>query len=216
MFYTFLGSFIISAFTSNFYTLFLTLGVMAGASESFVFVGGASILYSYFTDKKGLATSKNAKRYCNFTDIMPQNIKKNQVVKVSPGGSSRSLSRPLSHSLSRPISLPVSPPVLPPVLLPVSPPVSLPVWLPVSPPVSLPVSLPVSPPVLLPVSPPVSPPVLLPVSLPVSPPLMPCSLMVVGTLNCSILVGTLKPRQGARQGVRQGPRQGARSWWWRP
>ena len=29
--------------------------------------------------------------------------------------------------------------------------------------------------------------------------------MVVGTLHCSILVGTLKPRQGARQGVRQVP-----------
>ena len=34
--------------------------------------------------------------------------------------------------------------------------------------------------------------------------------MVVGTLNCSILVGTLKPRSGVRQGVRQGARQGAR------
>ena len=29
--------------------------------------------------------------------------------------------------------------------------------------------------------------------------------MVVGTLHCSILVGILKPRQGARQGVRQVP-----------
>ena len=29
--------------------------------------------------------------------------------------------------------------------------------------------------------------------------------MVVGTLHCSILVGTLKPRQGVRQGVRQAP-----------
>ena len=29
--------------------------------------------------------------------------------------------------------------------------------------------------------------------------------MVVGTLHCSISVGTLKPRQGARQGVRQVP-----------
>ena len=29
--------------------------------------------------------------------------------------------------------------------------------------------------------------------------------MVVGTLHCSILVGTLKPRQGVRQGVRQVP-----------
>ena len=32
-------------------------------------------------------------------------------------------------------------------------------------------------------------------------------LQLVGTLHCSILVGTLKPRQGARQGVRQGARQ---------
>ena len=29
--------------------------------------------------------------------------------------------------------------------------------------------------------------------------------MVVGTLHCSILVGTPKPRQGVRQGVRQVP-----------
>ena len=54
----FSGSFIMSAFTSNFYTLFLTFGIMAGAAQSFVFVGGASILYSYFKEKRGLATSK--------------------------------------------------------------------------------------------------------------------------------------------------------------
>ena len=40
--------------------------------------------------------------------------------------------------------------------------------------------------------------------------------MVVGTLHCSILVGTLQPRQGVRQAVRQGVtqgvRQGARHW----
>ena len=50
-----------------------------------------------------------------------------------------------------------------------------------------PVWLPVSLPVLPPVSPPVSPPVLLPISLS-----HPMPLMLVGTLHCSILVGTLK------------------------
>ena len=52
------GSFIISAFSSNLYTLFLTFGVMAGAAQSFVFIGGASGIYSYFKQRSGLATSK--------------------------------------------------------------------------------------------------------------------------------------------------------------
>ena len=54
----FSGSYIISAFTSNFYTLFLTFGIMSGAAQSFVFVGGASVIYSYFKEIRGLATSK--------------------------------------------------------------------------------------------------------------------------------------------------------------
>ena len=33
---------------------------MVGAAQPFVFVGGASAIYSYFRDKKGLATSE----YC--------------------------------------------------------------------------------------------------------------------------------------------------------
>ena len=90
----------------------------------------------------------------NYTRIMTNMLlnQKNQVVKVSPGGSSRSLSRslsrPLSRSLSRPLSRSLSRPCLTPCLAPCLAPVSLPV-LP-------PVSLPVSPPVLLPVLPPVS------------------------------------------------------------
>ena len=89
-------------------------------------------------------------------------------------------------------------PVSPSVLLPVSPPrhtssfapCLTPCLTPCHPPVSLPVSPPVSLPVLLPVLLPVSLPVSPPVSLPVSPP-HPCPYMVVGTLNCSIVVGTL-------------------------
>ena len=80
---------------------------------------------------------------------------KYQVVKVSPGGSSRSLSRPLSHSLSRPLShigwwfgLQVVGTLKPSInsSRPVSLPVSLPVLLLVLPPVTLNVSSPVSPP----------------------------------------------------------------------
>ena len=55
---TFSGSFIVSAFSTNFYILFLTFGVMFGAAQPFVFVGGATVLFSYFKNKKGLATSK--------------------------------------------------------------------------------------------------------------------------------------------------------------
>ena len=60
-------------------------------------------------------------------------------------------------------------------------------------PVLLPVLLLVLPPVTLPVS-----PRLAPCLTPCLAPLTPCSLMVVGTLNSSILVGTLKPRQGVK------------------
>ena len=55
-------SFIISALTSaltyHVEVLFVTYGIMFGAAKSFAFVGGASIIYFYFEDKKGLATGK--------------------------------------------------------------------------------------------------------------------------------------------------------------
>ena len=53
------SGFIISAFTYNIYVLFVTFGVMCGTAQSFLYVAGASILYFYFDDKKGLATSKD-------------------------------------------------------------------------------------------------------------------------------------------------------------
>ena len=53
-----IGGFIISAFTYNIYVLFVTFGVMCGTAQSLSIVGGASILYYYFEEKRGLATSK--------------------------------------------------------------------------------------------------------------------------------------------------------------
>ena len=53
------GGFIISAFTYNIYVLFVTFGIMCGTAQSLSIVGGASILYYYFEEKRGLATSKN-------------------------------------------------------------------------------------------------------------------------------------------------------------
>ena len=51
------GGFIISAFSYNIYVLFVTFGVMCGTAQSLSIVGGASILYYYFEEKRGLATS---------------------------------------------------------------------------------------------------------------------------------------------------------------
>ena len=53
------GGFIISAFTYNIYVLFVTFGIMCGTAQSLLYVGGASILYYYFDEKKGLGTSKD-------------------------------------------------------------------------------------------------------------------------------------------------------------
>ena len=50
------GAFIISSFSHEIYVLYVTFGVMCGIAQSFSFVGGASILYFYFKDRKGLAT----------------------------------------------------------------------------------------------------------------------------------------------------------------
>ena len=52
------GGFMISAFTYDMNVLYLTFGVMCGTAQSFLYVGGASILYHYFDEKKGLATSR--------------------------------------------------------------------------------------------------------------------------------------------------------------
>ena len=54
-----IGGFIISAFSYNIYVLFVTFGVMCGTAQSLSIVGGASILYYYFEEKRGLATSKS-------------------------------------------------------------------------------------------------------------------------------------------------------------
>ena len=57
-FFTIVGSFIISAFSYNIYIVYVTFGIMCGTAQSFLYVGGASILYHYFEDKKALATSE--------------------------------------------------------------------------------------------------------------------------------------------------------------
>ena len=46
-----------SAFSPDVSVLYITLGVLNGTSQVLLYMGSASILYYYFHDKKGLATS---------------------------------------------------------------------------------------------------------------------------------------------------------------